>query len=167
MWCSYGSRNHFLRDARSRYCNLECYVISLCETGPTREGSTSVQANASGGILWEPFDSFNHSQVVSWNAVFSAHVRQCLPCITLQIDKKMHEEGVNPDYLSFLLALQACDILIEEASLSAEGCLQLIRSLHTDLCCTDLGSDVLVGTSLLKLYARCGRMLEAEEVFET
>ncbi|KAH7426993.1 hypothetical protein KP509_10G025600 [Ceratopteris richardii] len=105
--------------------------------------------------------------VVSWNAMFSAHVRQCLPCTTLQMYKKMHEEGVNPDNLSFLLALQACDILIEEASLSAEGCVQLVQSLHTDLCCTDLGSDVIVGTSLLKLYARCGRMLEAEEVFET
>ncbi|MCO5591722.1 hypothetical protein L7F22_045714 [Adiantum nelumboides] len=132
--------------------------------------NTLVSVYGKCGAVAHSYGSFlllNSRVVISWNAMLTAYVGQGLAYESLQLYMYMHEEGTIPDRLTFLVAFQACFILLEEACLSVERCLQVVQALHTDTCLTDYAEDVIVATPLLMLYAKCGRMTEAEDCFSS
>ncbi|MCO5579095.1 hypothetical protein L7F22_032947 [Adiantum nelumboides] len=123
------------------------------------------QAEAALGTLRCP-------HIVSWNAMLSAYIQHGEGKRALQLFQKMHIEGVIPELHTFVFALQACSILTgnEDASIAeglsaTEVALGIGLCLHEDTCRKGCSSDVFVGTALLNMFGKAGRVLDAETVF--
>jgi len=74
----------------------------------------------------------------------------------LELFQQMQQEGVQPDSVTFVGVLNAC------ASLAA---LKDGRSVHQQIVECGWDSDAFVGNSLVDMYAKCGSMEDAWEVF--
>jgi pentatricopeptide repeat protein len=74
----------------------------------------------------------------------------------LELFRQMQQEGVRPDSFTFVAVLNACasTVAIEEG-----------RSAHKQIIQSGWDSDVIVGNSLVDMYAKCGSMDDAWRVF--
>lgn len=118
------------------------------------------------------FVSSSEHNIVSWNAMLTAYIEQGQSVKALTLYRQLQEERLSPDELSVTIALQACMGFLEtEAasnfdSLSNEAMvLELGRSLHADARSRGWASELFVGNALLKMYAKCGFVVEVEHVF--
>jgi pentatricopeptide repeat protein len=68
----------------------------------------------------------------------------------------MQQEDVRPDSVTFMGVLNAC------ATVAA---LEEGRCVHEQIIESGWDSDVLVGSSLVDMYAKCGSMDDAQRVF--
>ncbi|KAI5063567.1 hypothetical protein GOP47_0022114 [Adiantum capillus-veneris] len=110
--------------------------------------------------------------VVAWTAMLSAYVEQGQGERALQMYSQMQAEGMSPNHLTFMIALQACGILAEkEKALFVEGrslkacSLEIGKALHVEVLMTGFDLEILVGTLLVTMYGKCGAIVEAENVF--
>lgn len=112
--------------------------------------------------------------IVQWNGMLSAYVEHGQGGKALQSYRQLREEGICPNQGTFVITLQACCILLEEkqeASNVAEEHRNKIRvheigqALHADARKAGFGSDIIVGTTLVSMYGKCGTIAEAETVF--
>lgn len=69
----------------------------------------------------------------------------------------IQQEGIQPDKVMFLSALKACEYT---------GSLLLGKVLHAQIIRSGLETDVFVGNTLIDMYAKCGGLQEAREVFD-
>ncbi|KAH7431381.1 hypothetical protein KP509_08G045700 [Ceratopteris richardii] len=76
----------------------------------------------------------------------------------LQLLSRMRADGVEPNNYTYVGLLKAC------ASFSD---LETGRALHVEVCRNGYSSDIFVANTLLRMYTRCGAVLEAENVFES
>uniref|UniRef100_A0A7N2MP48 DYW domain-containing protein n=2 Tax=Quercus lobata TaxID=97700 RepID=A0A7N2MP48_QUELO len=103
------------------------------------------------------FDVLPQRGVGAWNAMIIAYSRIEYPVEVLNLYRQMILEGVRPDSSTFTVALKACTRLLdlktgEEIWRRAMDC--------------GFEFDVFVGSSVLNLYAKCGKMDEAIVVFD-
>lgn len=110
--------------------------------------------------------------VVAWSAMISAYVEQGRGDKALQLYIQMQEEGVSPNQLTFVFAFQACGILADkEEAIMVDGCptklvsLEIGQAVHVDAKSKGFTSDLLLGSSLVSMYGKCGAVLEAEAAF--
>ncbi|XP_009610380.1 putative pentatricopeptide repeat-containing protein At3g25060, mitochondrial [Nicotiana tomentosiformis] len=103
------------------------------------------------------FGKISLRRVDSWNAMIIAYSRNECPVEAVNVYKQMVLEGVKPDSSTFTVALKACTILqdLEEGEEIWEKVVEC-----------GYESDVFVGSSVLNLYAKCGKMDKAAIVFE-
>ncbi|KAJ7528462.1 hypothetical protein O6H91_15G005000 [Diphasiastrum complanatum] len=104
----------------------------------------------------ELFNSMSERDVVSWNAMIAGYAQNGLGKEALALYEQMKQEGVHPDKVTFGLLLKAC------ASLAA---LEQGKQLHSDIIKRGFQSDVIVGNTLVDMYAKCGRTEDARELF--
>lgn len=120
------------------------------------------------------FCSLPQQDSVSWNAMLSAHVEQGEAKRALLSYRQMQAEAVSTDELTFVIALQACGILSEEAdnvvlnrkSIKAAA-FEIGHALHKDAYDSGYASDTLIGNTLVSMYGKCGAISEAEGVFSS
>ncbi|KAJ7527991.1 hypothetical protein O6H91_16G079700 [Diphasiastrum complanatum] len=123
-------------------------------------GSTLVNMYAKCGCTEdarELFDNMSERNVVSWNAMIAGYAQNGLGKEALALYEQMKQEGVQPDNVTFVLLLKAC------ASLAA---LENGRQLHSDIIKRGFQSDVVVGSTLVDMYAKCGCTQDARELFD-
>lgn len=114
----------------------------------------------------------NHS-VVSWTALLAAFLEQEKGKETLQLYKLMLENRVSPNNRTIVVALQACGELGRREGLLSEEVLRCMKgeALEIGLGLHSFGrrrgfhTDVFVGSTLVSMYGKCGRVLEAENIF--
>jgi pentatricopeptide repeat protein len=70
----------------------------------------------------------------------------------MELFQKMQQAGMSPNRFTFLPALNAC------ASLWA---IEKGRCVHEEIIQSGYESDVIVGSSLIDMYAKCGSMEDA------
>jgi pentatricopeptide repeat protein len=112
------------------------------------------------GLLVEAlgvFDSLQARNVVLWNALIGGFVEHGLSENALDCLPKMQREGVSPHQVTFLCVLKACGSL---------GATDLGKELHSDVMERGFEADLTIGNTLVDLYAKCGMLLEAKDVFE-
>ncbi|KAJ7297813.1 hypothetical protein O6H91_Y035300 [Diphasiastrum complanatum] len=122
-------------------------------------GSTLVDMYAKCGCIenaHKVFDRMHEREVVSWNAMISGYAQQGLGKEALDLYEQMKEEGVQPDNVTYVVLLKAC------ASIAA---LEQGKKLHSDIIKSGFESDVIVGSTLVDMYAKCGRIEDARQVF--
>jgi pentatricopeptide repeat protein len=75
----------------------------------------------------------------------------------LELFQQMQQEGVQPDCITFVALLNAC------ASVMAlgEG-----KRVHEQISQSPYELNLIVGNSLVDMYAKCGSMEDAVRVFE-
>ena len=59
------------------------------------------------------FFSLSQQDVVAWNVLMSAYLEQREGRKALQVYNQIHEKGMSPGQITFVLALQACGTLAE------------------------------------------------------
>ncbi|XP_027082028.1 putative pentatricopeptide repeat-containing protein At5g47460 [Coffea arabica] len=92
----------------------------------------------------------------SWNSVITSYVNRYRARDALEFFSKMHFSGVQKDQFTY------SSILSGIAGLSAVTWGMLIH------CCTvksGLDGSVVIGSALIDMYSKCGRITEAEMVF--
>lgn len=96
--------------------------------------------------------------VVSWTAIISGcshlgHEFEALECL-----RQMVGEGVEPNPFTYSSILKAC------AKLEA---IQQGKLIHTSVNKSDALSNIFVGSALINMYAKCGCVSEAFQVFSS
>jgi pentatricopeptide repeat protein len=122
-------------------------------------GSSLVDMYAKCGSIedtWRVFNKMPSRNVVTWSTIILAHVKCGQGRKELGLFQQMQQEGVQPESVTFVGVLKACSsmVAIEED-----------RCVHQDIIHSTLESDVVVGSSLINMYAKCGSMEDAWRVF--
>ncbi|KAJ7567538.1 hypothetical protein O6H91_02G151800 [Diphasiastrum complanatum] len=104
------------------------------------------------------FSNMTEHNVVSWSTVITGYARCGQGEKALVLFQQMEREQVEPNSRTFVGALNAC------ASISAlkEG-----RRIHKQVIQKGLESHVIVGSSLVDMYSKCGCMEDAHRVFNS
>lgn len=102
------------------------------------------------------FDEMPVKDLVSWNSLVSGYAavgdgRNSLACLL-----DLQAFGMKPDRFSMIGALKAC---------SVECITQSGREVHCKVLKCGFESDLMVQTSLLDMYSKCGRVHYAERLF--
>ncbi|TVU13291.1 hypothetical protein EJB05_40335, partial [Eragrostis curvula] len=104
------------------------------------------------------FDSLPARDVVSWNTLITGYMQNGLANEAINTYNHMQRhEGLKPIQGTFVSVLPACSHL---------GALQQGMRMHALAVKTGLFLDVYVGTCLIDLYAKCGKLVEAMLLFQ-
>lgn len=98
-----------------------------------------------------------YRDVVSWTAIISGCTRLGLESEALEFLQEMMEEGVSPNNYTYSSALKAC------AKLEAPMQGKLIHSYASK---NPALADVFVNSALIYMYAKCGYVADAFQVFD-
>ncbi|PSS17803.1 Pentatricopeptide repeat-containing protein [Actinidia chinensis var. chinensis] len=104
----------------------------------------------------EVFDRMPERNVVSWTVLMCGHLRQGTPRASLLLFRRMGCSEVKPNEFTFSTNFKACGFLgIPENGMQIHGM------------CVRTGFEWIpvVGNSTMDMYLRCGRLKEAEKVF--
>ncbi|EFJ16475.1 hypothetical protein SELMODRAFT_116484 [Selaginella moellendorffii] len=98
------------------------------------------------------------NNVVSWNALMAAFLSNRKERRALDLFKQMDLEGISPNSISLLIALDACARLLalDEGRTIHEHAVAISVAVH---------SPVKLATALITLYGRCGHVADAWSVF--
>ncbi|XP_057866931.2 pentatricopeptide repeat-containing protein At3g26782, mitochondrial [Cryptomeria japonica] len=102
------------------------------------------------------FDRISETNVLLWNVIIRGYAINGPVDEAITLYKEMRERGFWPDKYTFPVVLKAC------ASFSAlrEG-----KRVHGNIVKTGFEGDVFVGAGLLDMYAKCGCIENAFQVF--
>ncbi|KAJ7568880.1 hypothetical protein O6H91_01G051500 [Diphasiastrum complanatum] len=124
-------------------------------------GNTLVDMYAKCGCIQEASQVFNSMQernLVSWNVMIAGYVEQGLGKDALALYERMKQEGLQPDDFTHVVLLKAC------ASIAA---LEVGKQLHLDILKKGIESDAIVANTLVDMYAKCGQIEDARQVFNS
>ncbi|KAL4558082.1 hypothetical protein LXL04_036278 [Taraxacum kok-saghyz] len=103
------------------------------------------------------FDETHLKSSTTWSSIISSFAQNDLPILALQYFKKMIDYGIRPDDHIFPSALKASAILSNY---------NIGRSVHCLSLKTRYDSDVFVASSVLDMYAKCGQIQDARNMFD-
>ncbi|XP_008810240.1 pentatricopeptide repeat-containing protein At2g33760 [Phoenix dactylifera] len=109
------------------------------------------------GTARQLFDRIPDRSVVAWNAMIAGYEQNGLAEEAIKLFHRMPAEGVEPDSATLVSLLSACSHVCA-----------LSLGQWVDKFIVDKGLDVnvVLGTSLINMYARCGHVKKAREVFD-
>ena len=106
----------------------------------------------------EVFDGLHDRNLVSWNALISGHAELGQAEEAIKCFERMQLDGVSPDGITFVCILKACSSL---------GATSKGIEIHVEIERQGLiERDILVGSTLVDMYARCGSLVKAHQVFD-
>ncbi|XP_057865942.2 putative pentatricopeptide repeat-containing protein At3g23330 [Cryptomeria japonica] len=114
------------------------------------------QYNALGEAL-SLFEKMPQRNVVSWTAIIAGYAQNGLVEEALKMYKQMQLTGIKPNSSTFASILPACAKL---------GDLEQGTEIHQSISESGFSSDIIVGTALIDMYAKCGSIQKAREMFE-
>ncbi|KAI5076919.1 hypothetical protein GOP47_0008984 [Adiantum capillus-veneris] len=103
------------------------------------------------------FDKDFRGDVIAWNLMISAYILRGHDKEAIQLFDQMQKEGTVIDNVSFLNVIDAC----ANVPFLFHG-----RRIHIQAILYGFDLDMTVGTSLVKLYAKCGSLAEARWLFD-
>ncbi|KAA0031278.1 pentatricopeptide repeat-containing protein [Cucumis melo var. makuwa] len=122
-------------------------------------GSALVDMYAKCNRLEDSLDVFSElpdKNWISWSAAIAGCVQNDQLLRGLKLFKEMQREGIGVSQSTYASVFRSC------AGLSA---CRLGTQLHCHALKTDFGSDVIVGTATLDMYAKCHNMSDAYKLF--
>jgi pentatricopeptide repeat protein len=142
--------------------SVHCYVMRRAwDVGDIIAGNAMVDMYAKLSKIdaaQRVFDSLSARDAVSWNTLITGYMQNGLANDAINMYNHMQtHEGLKPIQGTFVSVLPAYSHL---------GALQQGVQMHTLAVKTGLYLDVYVGTCLIDLYAKCGRLTEAMLLFE-
>lgn len=103
------------------------------------------------------FDRIPKSNLFLWNVLIRGYAWNGPYEAAISLYHQMLEYGLAPDNFTFPFVLKACSAL----SAIEEG-----RNIHENAIRTGWETDVFVGAALIDMYAKCGCVRSAREVFD-
>lgn len=98
------------------------------------------------------FDRLQHQDVVSWSVLISGCAAHEHFEVALRGFKKMQQEGVEPNEITFTSVLKAC---------SGKASLEDGRWIHSLIVSEGYEQDNIIGGSLVDLYTKCSNLEDA------
>ncbi|XP_074279596.1 pentatricopeptide repeat-containing protein At2g33760 [Silene latifolia] len=145
-----------LRQGRCVHCHvvihgfgLDSYVQAALVTFYAKCGEV--------GIARKVFDEMPERSLVAWNAMVSGYEQNGFAKQAIEVFMLMRDEGVEPDSATCVGVLSACAQL---------GVLELGSWVHDYIVERKFDVDVVLNTTLINMYARCGDLKKAREVFD-
>ncbi|KAL6502988.1 hypothetical protein OROHE_024156 [Orobanche hederae] len=105
----------------------------------------------------ELFDKMPEKDVVPWNAMISAYVQAQRGREALSLFHEMQAMEIEPDEVTMVCCLSACSLL---------GALDVGIWIHHYIEKHNLFLNVVLGTALVDMYAKCGNINKALQVFD-
>ncbi|XP_074589648.1 pentatricopeptide repeat-containing protein At5g15300 [Curcuma longa] len=104
------------------------------------------------------FDQVPVKDVVSWNAMIAGYVHCSEHRRALEVFEQMHLAGEQPDEVTMLSLLSAC---------ADAGVMDVCRRIHGSLMemCSRGGFSIRLSNALIDMYAKCGSIERAIEIF--
>ncbi|XP_010472229.1 PREDICTED: pentatricopeptide repeat-containing protein At2g22410, mitochondrial-like [Camelina sativa] len=140
-----------VHEARRIFDNLEKRTIVSWTTiisGYARSGLLDVSRKL--------FDDMEEKDVVLWNAIIGGSVQAKRGQDALALFQEMQTSNTKPDEITMIHCLSACSQL---------GALDVGIWIHRYIEKRNLSLNVALGTSLVDMYAKCGNISEAINVF--
>ncbi|KAF3448020.1 hypothetical protein FNV43_RR08728 [Rhamnella rubrinervis] len=103
------------------------------------------------------FDGMPVKDIVSWSSMIQGYASNGLPKEALDLFYKMLKENTKPDCYAMVGVLSACARL---------GALELGEWASSLMDRNEFLSNPVLGTALIDMYAKCGSMVQAWEVFK-
>ncbi|XP_042489966.1 pentatricopeptide repeat-containing protein At3g26782, mitochondrial isoform X2 [Macadamia integrifolia] len=104
------------------------------------------------------FDEMPKRDIVSWNSVIAVYAQNGLSMEALNVFYGMLKDGdLNYDAVTLSAVLLAC---------AHSGALQLGKCIHDQVIKMSLEDNVFVGTSIIDMYSKCGRVGMARRAFD-
>nr|GMC61286.1 pentatricopeptide repeat-containing protein At2g34400 [Ipomoea batatas] len=103
------------------------------------------------------FDGLRKKDVIIWNAMISGFAQNGFSDETISLFNTMKEEGVNPNKITLVVVLSAC---------ASIGALDIGKWIDEYASTRGLKHDIYVGTALIDMYAKCGSLDSAYQIFE-
>lgn len=123
-------------------------------------GSTLVDMYAKSGDLEaarKVFDSLSHRNVVTWGAMIAGYAQHGQGLAALELITKMQLERIKLDRSTFLVSLKAC---------ISTGAVEQGKLMHDQIVRNGLELDLVVGSAIVNMYAKCGSLQDACNVFK-
>ncbi|KAH7299383.1 hypothetical protein KP509_24G008500 [Ceratopteris richardii] len=96
--------------------------------------------------------------VVSWNTLISGYVQNGQTNEAFICYELMHADGLEPDAITYSCMLKACGIAKE---------IQKGQMIHDEIARgMSLAKNIILGTALVDMYAKCGDLTKAQRVFD-
>lgn len=109
------------------------------------------------GFARKVFDKMPKRSIVAWNAMISGYEQNGFCKDAVDLFNLMRKSGVDPDSATFVGVLSACAQL---------GALELGSWVHDYIVTHGFEVNVVLGTALINMYARCGHVRKGREVFD-
>jgi len=103
------------------------------------------------------FDKMSRRDVVTWNSMIAGYAQNGLGNEALMLMYKMQLSGMKPNSVTVMSVLSVCTNL---------AALQQGKEIHGLIIRDGLESDVIVGSALVVMYAKCGNIIIARQVFD-
>lgn len=103
------------------------------------------------------FLKMDKSNLISWNVMIAVYVNNSMPAKAVDLFSQMEAHKVEPDVITFASILPAC------GDLSA---LSLGRKIHECVERKKLRPNLLLENALIDMYAKCGCLSDARQVFD-
>ncbi|KAI5063600.1 hypothetical protein GOP47_0022147 [Adiantum capillus-veneris] len=124
-------------------------------------GNKLVDMYAKIGVIEDAHKVFSllpNRDSISWGAIITGYVEHGLNVTALELYEKSGHERVEPTEATLLSVLKACGSL---------GAIEQGRLIHDQIIRDATRQDVAMGSTLLNMYAKCGRLQEARRVFDS
>nr|KYP45249.1 Putative pentatricopeptide repeat-containing protein At3g11460 family [Cajanus cajan] len=103
------------------------------------------------------FDEMSVKDLITWNAMISGYAQNGHARSVLEVYSEMKLSGVRADAVTLLGVLSAC------ANLGAQG---IGREVEREMERCGFGCNPFLRNALVNMYARCGNLTRAREVFD-
>ncbi|KAH7427119.1 hypothetical protein KP509_10G031200 [Ceratopteris richardii] len=124
-------------------------------------GNALVDMYAKCGMLsmaQEVFSKLSVQDVVAWNALITGFVEHGPNNTAIMYFDKMQLEGIFPNAATYIWTLKACGDM---------GNIEKLRGIHAEIDRRGiLEADLVVGSTLVDMYGKCGCLSQAVEVFD-
>lgn len=103
------------------------------------------------------FDRMAVRSVVSWNAIIAAYEQNKAGADAIMLFRRMQTESVEYDYITLVSVISAC---------ASIGALDTGKWVHDLVRCKGLETNVSITSALIDMYAKCGNINLARDVFD-
>lgn len=103
------------------------------------------------------FDEITDRNLIVWSAMISGYARIGMVNEALGLFREMQEVGIIPDEVTMVSVISAC---------AKAGALDLGKWVHAFIDRKGIRIDMELSTALIDMYAKCGLIEKAREVFD-
>ncbi|MBA0602589.1 pentatricopeptide repeat-containing protein At3g26540 [Gossypium raimondii] len=139
---------------------LESHLVTFCPFPPVFLLNRCIEAYGKCGCLDDArglFDEMPQRDGGSWNSMITAYARNGFGEKALFLFSKMNKEGIVPNEISFASVLGSCGVVLE-VSLSRQVHAMIVKYGHY--------KNVILGSSLVDVYGKCGFISDARLMFD-
>ncbi|KAK8488700.1 hypothetical protein V6N13_042337 [Hibiscus sabdariffa] len=139
---------------------LECHLVTFSPFPPVFLLNRAIEAYGKCGCLddaRELFDEMPERDGGSWNSMITAYARNGSQESALCLFSEMNREGIVPNLISFVSVLGCCGVVLEFV---------LSRQVHSMAIKYGHSKNVILGSSLVDVYGKCGVMRDARRMFD-